>query len=121
MNVKAQEILDRIKNLIKNVAILVNHFPNIRSSYRISDQIMGSVTSVGANFVEAQSARSKKEFISTMGIVLKEIKETVFWLEIIEELKLCSGEEIQKPKGECLELSKMFSSAIITASKNELR
>jgi len=39
---------------------------------------MDSVTSIGANFVETQSARSKKEFISIISIVLKESKETLF-------------------------------------------
>lgn len=88
MNTKAEELLQRIKRLIKLIVEIVDNFPKIASAFKIGGQIIDSITSVGANFVEAQSARSKKEFISTMGIVLKEIKETIYWLEIIKEIQL---------------------------------
>jgi len=116
MNPKAQETLARIKNIIKEVANLVNQFPKTTASFKIAGQVMDSATSIGANFIEAQSARSKKEFISTIGIVLKETKETLFWLEITQELKLSSKENIDNLHKECSELAKIFTSAIITAS-----
>jgi len=118
VNPKAQNTLTRIKHLIKEVAELINKFPKTTAAFKIAGQIMDSVTSIGANFVEAQSARSKKEFVSTMGVVLKETKETLFWLEIIQELKLTSEEENDKISIECKELAKIFASAIITSSKN---
>jgi len=71
MNPKAQETLNRIKKLIKDIFNLVNTFPKSAGAYKVSGQIIDSSTSIGANFVEAQSARSKKEFISTIGVVLK--------------------------------------------------
>jgi four helix bundle protein len=74
MNPKAEELLKRIKYLIKTIVGIVDNFPKTTSAFKIGEQIVDSVTSVGANFVEAQSARSKKEFVSVMGIVLKEIK-----------------------------------------------
>ena len=117
MNLKAQNTLNRIKDLIKAVASLIDEFPKKTAAFKIAGQIMDSVTSIGANFVEAQSARSKKEFISTMGIVLKETKETLFWLEIIQELNLTSKEKIDKIHKECSELAKIFTSSIMTASK----
>lgn len=116
MNPKAQEILNRIKCLIKEVAILVNQFPKTTAAFKIANQIMDSVTSMGANFVEAQSARSRKEFISTIGIVLKETKETLFWLEIIQELNLVKKEKIDKIYKECAELARIFTSIILTSS-----
>lgn len=73
---------------------------------------------MGANFVEAQSARSKREFTSIMGIVLKEAKETLFWLEIIQELNLTLKEKIDKIKVECEELAKIFASTIMSSSKD---
>lgn len=118
MNPKAENTLNRIKHLIKEVAELVNKFPKTTAAFKIAGQIIDSVTSIGANFVEAQSARSKKEFVSTMGIVLKETKETLFWLDIIQELGLISRDKIDTIRPECRELAKIFSSAIITSSKN---
>jgi four helix bundle protein len=117
MNPKTQQTLNRIKYLIKEIATLVNQFPKTTVAFKIVNQIMDSVTSIGANFVEAQSARSKKEFISTIGIVLKETKETLFWLEIIQELNLTSKEKIDKNYKECSELAKIFTSVIMTTSK----
>lgn len=117
MNLKAQQTLNRIKHLIKEIASLVNQLPKTTATFKIANQIMDSVTSVGANFVEAQSARSKKEFISTIGIVLKETKETLFWLEIIQELNLVPKNKIDKIHDEFSELAKIFSSIIMTASK----
>ncbi len=118
MNPKAQETFCRIKKLIKEIFELVNKFPKSPAIFRIIEQIMGSATSMGANFVEAQSARSKKEFISIMGIVLKETKETLYWLEIIIDLNLTSKEKINKIYQECSELSRIFSSIILSSSKN---
>jgi four helix bundle protein len=52
-----------------------------------------------------------------MGIVLKETKETIYWLEIIEELNLTPKEKIDKILSEVKELAKIFASIIITTSK----
>lgn len=117
MNPKALNILTRIKLLIKQIAELVNSFPKTTVAFKIAGQVIDSVTSIGANFVEAQSARSKKEFISTMGIVLKETKETLFWLDIIQELKLISKEKTDKLSNEGIELAKIFASIIMSSSK----
>jgi len=118
MKKKAEEIFKRIKTLIKNVAEIVDGFPRSPTGFKIGDQIIASVTSIGANFVEAQSARSKKEFVSIMGIVLKETKETIYWLELCGELNLTSKEKINKLIKESSELAKIFASIILTSSKN---
>ena len=83
MNPKAEEILRRIKRLIKLIVEVVDNFLKTTSAFKIGEQIIDTITSVGANFVEAQSARSKKEFVSVMRIVLKETKETIYCFEII--------------------------------------
>ena len=83
MNSKAEEILRRIKRLIKLIVEVVDNFLKTTSAFKIGEQIIDAITSVGANFVEAQSARSKKEFVSVMRIVLKETKETIYCFEII--------------------------------------
>ena len=83
MNPKAEEILRRIKRLIKLIVEIVDNFLKTTSAFKIGEQIIDTITSVGANFVEAQSARSKKEFVSVMRIVLKETKETIYCFEII--------------------------------------
>jgi four helix bundle protein len=62
----------------------------------LGKQVLRSGTSVGANYREANRARSKAEFISKMGDCLKEADETLYWLEllldeqIVPEKKLCA-------------------------------
>ena len=47
--------------------------------------MLRSGTSVGANYCEANRARSKAEFISKVGDSLKEIEETEYWLELLQD------------------------------------
>ncbi|MBU2579078.1 four helix bundle protein [Patescibacteria group bacterium] len=117
-NPKAQITLERIRKLIKEVAILVDNFPKTTAAFKIAGQIIDSVTSAGANFIEAQSARSKKEFISIIGVALREINETNFWLDIIQDLKLCSIGKAENISAEATELAKIFASIIMTSSKS---
>lgn len=49
---------------------------------RIADQLFRSVTSVGANVHEAQSAESRADFIHKLKIASKELKESLYWLEL---------------------------------------
>jgi len=76
-------------------------------------QLAKSGTSIGANYREACKAESHKDFIHKIGIVEKESNETVYWFEILCELKFITPE--QKATGrplyaEAVELLKLFSS-----------
>ncbi len=51
----------------------------------LSNQLIKSGTSIGANIREAQNAESKLDFIHKMKIAAKEIDETEYWLELIEK------------------------------------
>ena len=117
MNQYAERTIQRIKALIKQIAKLVDQLPKRPSTFRIVDQIMGSSTSIGANFTEAQHARSKKEFISTLGIAVKEAHETIFWLDTIKDLELASATQVNPILVEASEISKILTSAILTSLK----
>ena len=52
-------------------------------NYKISSQLIGSGSSIGANYVEANGAESKKDFIHKIRISLKESRETRYWLSIL--------------------------------------
>src|ERR1039458_9117385 len=53
-------------------------------------QVLRSGTSVGANYREADQARSKAEFIAKIGDCLKEADETAFWLELMSSENVVS-------------------------------
>ena len=52
--------------------------------YVISNQLLRSGTSIGANVEEADAAQSKKEFITKMSIAAKEAREANYWLRLIQ-------------------------------------
>jgi four helix bundle protein len=54
----------------------------------ISNQLLKSGTSIGANIEEAQAAQSKKDFLSKMSVASKEVRETRYWLLLLKESKL---------------------------------
>ncbi len=64
-------------------------------SRTLANQLLKSGTSVGSNCSEAQSAQSKRDFISKYEIALKEARETKYWLEVIIEAEVVSLEKLK--------------------------
>lgn len=79
------ELQHRTKKLALEIIKLAKQLPNNRVGWTFSDQIIRSATSVAANYRAVCRARSDKEFIAKMGIVIEEADETLFWLEMIDE------------------------------------
>ena len=82
-------------------------------NYVISNQLLKSSTSIGANLAESREAQSKKDFISKLSISSKEAAETAYWLYLCDK-----SEEIESPPNKIIdlnnELRKMLRSAIIS-------
>ena len=64
-----------------NVAALCRSAQHEWPGRRLADQMFRSATSVAANYHAACRARSRREFIAKLGIVIEEAEETAFWLE----------------------------------------
>ncbi|WP_238698822.1 four helix bundle protein, partial [Flavobacterium circumlabens] len=77
----------------------------------IANQIVRSGTSVGANYRVVCRARSDKEFVAKMNIVLEEADETLFWLEIIKEKNWSDKSELEIILKEENELTAIFVSS----------
>jgi four helix bundle protein len=73
----------------------------------IGYQLGRSASSIGANYREANRSESKSDFVHKISIALKESSETMYWLEIVEELGY-GGEKLLKIKAECEELLKLM-------------
>jgi four helix bundle protein len=78
----------------------------------IKYQLSKSATSSGANYEESQAAVSKADFINKVGIALKEMRESNYWLRIIKEL-FPKTENIVYLTGESEELGKILASILI--------
>ena len=85
----------------------------------VVNQITKSGSSVGANYRSACRGRSDAEFLSKMNIFLEEADETLFWLEIIEEMNWKNNDELQRLLKEANELTAIFVT-IIKNTKNRI-
>ncbi|MBO4331492.1 MAG: four helix bundle protein [Oscillospiraceae bacterium] len=73
----------------------------------LTDQLLRSGTSIGANIHEAQYAQGTKDFISKFEISLKEVYETEYWLELLFETgykKVCLFRSVIQKQGSAEEL-----------------
>lgn len=114
------ELQNRTKHLAIRIIKLTKTFPLSQEGKVISNQIIRSGTSVAANYRAACRAKSPKDFISKMGIVEEECDETVFWLEIIEELEMSTdSDELKTIIKEANEILSITVASIKTV-KNKL-
>ena len=75
----------RTKKFAMNIFTLSVSLPNSIESRVIKNQLTKSGTSIGANYREANRARSKADFSNKIKICESEASETIYWLEIIDE------------------------------------
>lgn len=81
----SKELQDRTKKFSLSIIDLVERMDYSLTKKVVMTQLVRSVTSVAANYRASNRARSDKEFVSKMNIVLEEVDECCFWLELIKE------------------------------------
>lgn len=86
--------------------------PKTAAGRNIAYQIVSSGTSVGANYRAVQRARSDREFIAKMNIVLEEADESLFWLEIIKDTEIINSHQTDLLLKESNELVAIFVSIL---------
>ena len=95
----------------------LSNLPQGRVYYIVSDQLIRSATSIGANIIEAQAASSKKDFINFFHIALKSANETQYWLEILKEGTRVDNAQVDKLLMEVKEIAKILGASLVTMKK----
>ena len=108
----SDELKARTKKFSLMIIDLVEKLPNSISSRAIANQVVRSGMSVGANYRAVCRARSDREFIAKMTIVIEEADETLFWIEIIQEKKWTDYSELNLIWKEGNELTAIFVNTI---------
>ena len=90
-----------------------------KKEFILSNQIIRSGTSIGANIVEALKAISQKEFLQKMYIAFKECNETMYWLDLLYAADYLSEQQFQSLNNDCAELQKILSSITKTTKNNQ--
>jgi four helix bundle protein len=105
-------LIKRSIELAREVMKLVDNFPKKASARVISDQLLRSAMSVGANITEAQAASSKRDFINFLSHSLKSGNETKFWLVLTRDLDGNLIPEINRLIKEADEIVRILGSSI---------
>ncbi|KAB1071309.1 four helix bundle protein [Tamlana haliotis] len=95
--------------------------PKSREYNAFVNQLIRSSSSVGANYRAAQRAKSTADFINKLKIVKEEVDESVYWLEIFQEVLPEHEEEVLKLQKEGKELLAITVASINTAKRNRQR
>ncbi len=106
-------IQQRTKRLAVETIQFCDTFPQKQAYWIISKQLIRAATSVGANYRAVHRAKSKPDFINKLNIVEEEADETMFWLEILEELGFKDNLKLQWLKDE----ANQILSIAVTAKK----
>jgi len=83
-NSKQYDLEDRTLRFAKNVRLFVKKLPKTIGNIEDGKQIIRSSGSMGANYIEANEALSKKDFVMRIKICRKEAKESKYWLLLID-------------------------------------
>lgn len=102
---------NRTKKFAIQIIRLSSSLPKTSEGRVIRNQITKSGTSVGANYREANRAKSKADFRYKIKICEGEASETVYWLELIKELNWVDKSDLQILIQEAGELLAIFTSA----------
>jgi len=83
-NTKRYDLEDRTFVFAKRIRALVKELTKTLANIEDGKQLIKALGSVGANYIEANEALSKKDFVMRIKICRKEAKESRYWLNLIE-------------------------------------
>ena len=108
-------LLDKSKAFALRIIEVCNEVKREKKESILTNQLVRSGTSIGANIREAFYAHSKADFVAKLQIALKECSESEYWLELLIE----SGYyDDMTMLDQCIEIKKLLISSINTAKRN---
>jgi len=114
------ELERRTLEFSRNLIDAVRKLPKNQVNFKISGQVIESGTSIGANYREANSSESEKDFKHKIGISFKESKETRYWLDILIHANPDNSNELTPLHRESDEFTKIFGKAFNTCKRKNI-
>ncbi len=104
-----------LRNKSKTFALnIINLCKSTKNEGVLTNQLLRSATSIGANIHEANYAHSKKDFLANLQIALKETFETEYWLDLIISANIIKPEN-SNLLNDCLEIKRLLIASCKTA------
>ena len=108
-------LIDKSKAFALLIIKVCNEIKSSKRESVLTNQLIRSGTSIGANIREAFYAHGRSDFIAKLQIALKECSESEYWLELLIESGYYSNNEVLD---KCIELKRMLIASINTAKSN---
>lgn len=109
-------MITKSKNFALKIIKVCKEVKATKKESVLSNQLLRSGTSIGANIREAFSGHNRADFIAKLQISLKECSESEYWLELLIESGYYQDNAILN---DCIELKKLLVSSINTAKNNK--
>ncbi|MBM4339540.1 MAG: four helix bundle protein [Deltaproteobacteria bacterium] len=119
MNDKPGQLSDRLLDFAVSVIKITEMLPNTVAGRHVGGQLVRAGTSAGSNYEEACGAESRFDFAHKMSIVLKELKESRFWLRLIRRTRMLTLDQTNPIIDECEQLCAIVAKSIITTKKRK--
>ena len=111
-------MLNRSKDFAVEVIKLCQYVKESKKESVMTNQLIRSGTSIGANIHESKYAQSTADFISKMQIALKECYESEYWLELLYKTGYISEDTFKTVTNSCGAIRRMLISSINTVKNN---
>jgi len=111
-NVKKFDLEERTAKFGEAIIVFASQLPKNLINNRLISQLVDSGTSIGANYMEADAAESKRDFRHKIGICKKESKETKHWLRMIAKANPPKLVQCRRLWQEAQEFTLIFSSIL---------
>ena len=109
--------MNGLKEFAYRVVPLCESLPSKKISKIISDQLLRSAFSAAANYPASCKAQSTKAFTAKLSIAFEEIDESLFWLEVVDEVGLMGRNKMLLILKEADELTRILASSRKTSQK----
>ena len=115
MQNKAEDLSDRLLDFGANVIKLTVKLNRTSVGRHVGFQLVRAASSCGANYEEARAAESRADFVHKMQVVLKELRESIYWLKLIKKSGPDLDSHLLPVLTEANELANIFAKSILTA------
>jgi len=113
----APELVARTRAFALRVIEYYSGLPRTPVAQILGKQLLRSATSVGAQYREAQQAKSIADFVSKSEGALQELEESAYWLELFEASRTGDADVTSNLHSETLQLVSIFVTLVLSAKK----
>jgi four helix bundle protein len=119
MENKADQLSERFLSYAVDVVKISTLLRKTATGREIAGQLLRSGTSSGANYEEARGAQSRADFLHKLQIVLKELRESLFWLRLVDKAQIIKEQGVARLIDETRQLGNIIAKSVVTAKKQK--